>query len=221
MTGFRRKLWLAFGLWLPIVCFAVDSRMVHVYGGWYSCVYWFVAIELALFARYAWSARRSEFEHGALLAAFSLGALFALVTAVLLAPAALIGTFFLIGLLGLVPRGTFLAFSVAAVQLLLTDHKPRNWLWQAAGAVTAASVLIIPPTLWRRHELVIAQAALNELQTHNHHGRAYELLVLLPRCNRRELPLDYSSKDELRRNLPKWIREHWRDALRSAGAMAD
>lgn len=220
MTGFRRKLWLAFGLWLPLVCFAIDSRMVHVYGGWYSCVYWFVAIELALFARYAWSARRSEFERGALLAAFSLGALFALLTAALLAPVALIATFFLIGLLGLVPWGTFIAFSVAAVQLL-GEHKPRSGLLQTAGAVTAASVLLIPPTLWRRHELVIARAALNELQTHNHHGRAAELLVLLPRCDRRELPLDYARKDELRRNLPKWIRQHWRDALRSAGAMAD
>ncbi|MBL8801969.1 MAG: hypothetical protein JNN27_08240 [Planctomycetes bacterium] len=220
MTGFRRKLWLGFGLWLPIVCFAIDSRMVHVYGGWYSCVYWFVAIELGLFARYAWSARASEFERGALLAAFSLGALFALVTAVLLAPMALAGTFVLIGLLGLVPWGTFIAFSVAAVQLL-RDHKPRNWLLQTAGAVTAASVLLIPPTLWRRHELGIAHAALNELQTHNHHGRACELLVLLPRCDRRELPLDYARKEELRRNLPKWIRQHWRDALRSVGSMTD
>jgi uncharacterized membrane protein len=220
MTGFRRKLWLAFGLWLPIVCFAIDSRGMTVYGGWSSCVYWFVAVELALFARYAWSTRRSEFEHGALLAAFSLGALFALVTAVLLAPVALIATFVLIGLLGLVPWGTFIAFSVAAVQLL-GDREPRNRLLQTAGAVTVASVLLIPPTLWRRHELVIAHAALNELQTHNHHGRAAELLVLLPRCDRRELPLDYARKDELRRNLPKWIRQHWRDALRSAGAMAD
>jgi hypothetical protein len=220
MTGFRRKLWLAFGLWLPIVCFAVDSRMVHVYGGWYSCVYWFVAIEMALFARYAWSARRSEFERGALLAAFSLGALFALVTAVLLAPMSLIATFVLIGLLGLVPWGTFVAFSVAAVQLL-GEHKPRSWLLQTAGAVTAASVLLIPPTLWRRHEVEIAHAALNELQTHNHHGRAAELLVLLPRCDRRELRLDYFGKESLRWRLPRWIDQHWTDALKLAGSPTD
>lgn len=218
MTGFRRKLWLVFGLWLPIVCFAVDSQTFNVYGGWSSCVYWFVAIEMALFARYAWSTRRSEFERGALLAAFSLGALFALVTAVFVAPMALDGLFVLIGALGLVPWGTFVAFSVAAVQLL-RDRKTRNWLLQAAGALTATGVLLIPPTLWRRHEVEIARAALNELQTHNHNGRAFELLVRLPSCDRRELPLDYFGKESLRWRLPRWIDQHWTDALKLAGSV--
>jgi hypothetical protein len=213
MTGRRRKLWLAFGLWLPIVCFAIDSRGMTVYGGWSSCVYWFVAVELALFARYAWSTRRSEFEHGALLAAFSLGALFALVTAVLLAPVALIGTFFLIGLLGVVPWGTFVAFSVAALQLL-EDHKPRSWLSQTTGALTAASFLLAPPTMWRRHQLEVASAALDALENHNDRARAVEMLAALPYWDTHGLPLEPEYERLLRADLPRWIQWNWTDFVR-------
>lgn len=119
----RRKLWLAFGLWLPIVCFTLDHG--GVFGAWTSCIRWFVGVELALFAWQAWWPPRSEFARGAMLATFALGVLFALVSGVCLLRSALIGAIYLIGLLGLVPWGTAVAYTVACGSLLDTAQE-RN-----------------------------------------------------------------------------------------------
>lgn len=212
MSARRRKAWLAFGLWLPILCFVVDHRSFHVYGAWTTCVRWFVALELALFATHAWRPAKSDFLRGAMLTAFSMGALFALLTGLLLLEASLIGMLALIGLLGLVPWGTALAYAHAARDLA-NAVLPHIRLWHLAGALAAAAVLLGPPALWRRHEVVIARAALEELSANDDHVRALELLALLPHCDTRCLPIDPELSILLRSDLEVWIEWNWTDHL--------
>lgn len=215
MAGRRRRLWLAFGLWLPLLCFAVDHFGFHVYGAWTTCVRWFVGLELALFAAHFWRPATSDFQRGAMLLAFFIGALFALLTGLLLLEASLFGVLVLIGLLGLVPWGTGLAYFHAASDL---EHavQGRFGLWHAAGAFAAVAVLLGPPALWRRHEVEIARAALDELATNNDHARALELLANLPRCDAHHLPLDPRDSIGLRSELERWIEWDWVDFLRFA-----
>ncbi len=209
----RRKLWLAFGLWLPIVCFALDHRMFHVYGAWTSCIRWFVGLELALFAWYAWWPPKSEFVRGAMLAAFCVGAPFALLTGVLLLPASLLGLLMFIGLFGLVPWGTAVAYAGAA-QGLWGAKEPRNLALQSAGALTALIALLVPPTLWRRHEVEVARAALEALSTEKGHARAVELLATLPSCDTHGLQLRIEYEGLLTGDLMRWIEWSWIDHLR-------
>jgi hypothetical protein len=202
----RRKLWLAFGLWLPIVCFALDHG--GVFGAWTSCIRWFVGVELALFAWQAWWPPKSDFVRGAMLAAFCVGAPFALLTGVLLTRASLIGAFVLIGLLGLVPWGTAVAYVLAA-QRLSEAKGPRNLALQIVGALTALIALLVPPTLWRRHEVAVARAALEALSKEQGYARALELLATLPTCDTSCLPLSIEHENLLRSDLDLWIEWHW------------
>ena len=202
----RRKLWLAFGLWLPIVCFTLDHG--GVFGAWTSCIRWFVGVEIALFAWQAWWPPRSEFARGAMLAAFSVGVLFALVSGACLLRSALIGAIYLIGLLGLVPWGTAVAYWVAC-GLLLDTAQARNWLIRSVGALVAAFVLFGPPTLLRQHELAVARAARAALDDENGTERALEMLAALPSADVACLPLDPQFADLLRSDLDPWIEWHW------------
>jgi hypothetical protein len=202
----RRKLWLAFGLWLPIVCFVLDHG--GVFGAWTSCIRWFVGVELALFAWQAWWPPKSDFVRGAMLAAFCVGALFALLTGVLLTRASLIGAFVLIGLLGLVPWGTAVAYVLAA-QRLSKAKEPRKLALQIVGALTALLALLVPPTLWRRHEVAVAQAARAALDGENGVERALELLAALPSADVACLPLEPRFANLLRSDLDLWIEWHW------------
>lgn len=202
----RRKLWLAFGLWLPIVCFALDHGAV--FGAWTSCIRWFVGVELALFAWQAWWPPRSEFARGAMLMAFPLGVLFALVCGVCLLPSALIGAIVLIGLLGLVPWGTAIAYSVACGSLL-DSEQACNWRWRSAGALVAVLVLFGPPALLRRHELGVARAARAALVDQGNTERALELLAALPSADVACLPLDPEFANLLRSDLNQWIEWNW------------
>jgi hypothetical protein len=202
----RRKLWLTFGLWLPIVCFTLDHG--GVFGAWTSCIRWFVGVELALFVWQAWWPPRSEFARGAMLAAFLLGVLFALVSGVCLLRSALIGAIALIGLLGLVPWGTAVAYAVACGSLLDTAQA-RNGLSRSVGALVAVLVLFGPPTLLRQHELAVARAARAALHDENSIERALELLEALPSADVACLPLEPKFANLLRSDLDLWIEWNW------------
>lgn len=213
---FRRFLLVAFGVVLPIVCFGLDHLGFHVYGAWTWSVRWFVGCELALFSWFLWRTPSSEFVRGGMVAAFAVGAGFAMVTGLCLLPSSVIGVVVLIGLLGLVPFGTALAYGAAVARLTVgwTEHRAVPL---AAGAVVTLAVAIGPAAAWRRHEVDVARQAQAELGEEGGLERARLLLERLPQCDVGSLTSLYAHDctSLVPGDLAQWLNWSWTDALRN------
>ena len=161
---------VAFGIVLPVVCLVADPGifrgggvMPPVLGGYAAAAYAFILPAMAVLA--VWLVARK----GALLLAGPLlaGGVVALGIGVVLLPLSLPMSLVLIGLLGLVPFGTAVAFlrnGVRAVRAARANRPPA-WAWGTAVVLGVATVLLpvaAQASVDRRTKAVVEAALLGD-----------------------------------------------------------
>jgi hypothetical protein len=168
-VGLRQFSRLSFGVLLPVLCFVLDHALgFHVFGPWTLPARLFVGAQLVLFLAYLVDEPYSAFVRGGMATAFAVGALFAWITGMYLLPVSLFGVLVLIGLLGLVPFGTGLVFSMAAARLVRERFHsvPRALV----GGIVALLVTIGPALACRAYEVGVVKRARAELLAERSQG---------------------------------------------------
>lgn len=212
---FSRALWIAFALALPIVCFAIDT-VLCVYGSATSAARLFVAVELILFAIWEWRGVRTGLAASLFAAAFAVGCGFATLTGVFLLPIALPASFFLIGLLGLVPFGTALVYWLLAHRAF-ERVRGTSVGGRLAGMAMGVLLATVPFEAIRICERRVGEHALAHIVA-NHYAsyvRAHEAMSVLPRCDTSRLS---DNPGPLAVELRQWCDHSWLEELRDFAA---
>lgn len=149
-----------FAIPLPIVCFLIGS---DVFGSQIELVYVFVGTEMALFAWWGvFPSRRpavAAFAAGALIP----GACFASIVGLVLLPLSVVALFFGIGVLGLVPLGTAMAFGRVATRAY-SYAEPKLQTFVLVPMVFGAATALAPCVAAWATESCLVDSALSRLQ---------------------------------------------------------